>query len=37
MKSVLIIGVGRFGHHLTRNMLELHNDVMIVDIDEKKV
>lgn len=37
MKSVLIIGLGRFGHHLTRNMLELGNDVMIIDIDEKKV
>lgn len=37
MKSVLIIGLGRFGHHLTHNLLELQNDVMIVDIDEKKV
>ena len=37
MKSVLIIGLGRFGHHLTRKMLELQNDVMIIDIDEKKV
>lgn len=37
MKSVLIIGLGRFGHHLTNNMLELNNDVMIVDIDEKNI
>ena len=37
MKSILIIGLGRFGHHLTHNLLELHNDVMIVDIDERKV
>ena len=37
MKSVLIIGLGRFGHHLTQNMLKLENDVMIVDIDEKKI
>lgn len=37
MKSVLIIGLGRFGHHLTAKMLELGNDVMIIDIDEKKV
>ncbi|MBR5596838.1 MAG: TrkA family potassium uptake protein [Lachnospiraceae bacterium] len=37
MKSVLIIGLGRFGHHLAMKMLELHNDVMIVDSDETKV
>lgn len=37
MKSVLIIGLGRFGHHLTQNMLELGNDVMIIDIDERKM
>lgn len=37
MKSVLVIGLGRFGHHLTQNLLERDNDVMIVDIDEKKL
>ena len=37
MKSVLVVGLGRFGHHLTHNLLELGNDVMIVDIDEKKI
>lgn len=37
MKSVLIIGMGRFGHHLCMNMLNLKNEVMIVDIDEKKM
>lgn len=37
MKSVLIIGMGRFGHHLAKNMLELDNDVMIIDIDERKM
>ena len=37
MKSVLIIGLGRFGHHLTHNMLAKGNDVMIVDDDEKKI
>lgn len=37
MKSVLIIGMGRFGHHLAENLLERDNDVMIVDIDEKKI
>lgn len=37
MKSVLIIGMGRFGHHLCRKMMELKNEVMIVDIDENKI
>lgn len=35
MKSVLIIGLGRFGHHLCRNMAELGNEVMIVDQREE--
>lgn len=37
MKSILIIGMGRFGQHLTHNLLELGNDVMIVDEDEEKL
>lgn len=37
MKSVLIIGMGRFGHHLAQNMLELGNDVMIIDNEESKL
>jgi len=37
MKSILIIGMGKFGHHLCENLLELGNDVMIVDRDESKV
>lgn len=37
MKSVLIIGMGRFGHHLAQNMLELGNDVMIIDIEESRL
>lgn len=31
MKSVLVIGLGRFGRHLASKMQELGNDVMIVD------
>lgn len=31
MKSFLIIGMGRFGHHLCKNLIELGNEVMIVD------
>ncbi len=34
MKSVLVIGMGRFGQHLALKMQELGNDVMIVDNDE---
>lgn len=37
MKSFLVIGMGRFGHHLTENLLERDNDVMIVDSDERKL
>ena len=37
MKSVLVIGMGKFGHHLCNNLVELGNDVMIVDIQEEKV
>ena len=37
MKSVLIIGMGRFGNHLCRKMVELKNQVMIVDIQEERL
>lgn len=37
MKSILIIGMGRFGHHLANNFLEHGDDVMIIDSDEKKI
>jgi trk system potassium uptake protein TrkA len=37
MKSVLVIGLGRFGRNLADKMRELGNDVMIVDKDEKLV
>lgn len=37
MKTILIIGLGRFGHHLCRKMVELKNEVMIVDIKEEAV
>ncbi|MGN0244317.1 MAG: potassium channel family protein [Lachnospiraceae bacterium] len=35
MKSVLIIGMGRFGHHLCHKMLELGHEVMVVDEREE--
>jgi len=37
MKSILVIGLGRFGKHLTRNLVELGNEVMVVDIDEENL
>ena len=37
MKSILIIGLGRFGRHLCQKFMSLHNEVMIVDRDEAAV
>lgn len=37
MKSILIIGMGRFGQHLCINLSNLGNQVMIVDEDESKL
>lgn len=37
MKSILIIGMGRFGGHLCDNLCELGNEVVIVDKDETRL
>ena len=37
MKSFLIIGLGRFGAHLCRNLSKLDNEIMIVDKEEEKL
>ncbi|MEG1179851.1 MAG: TrkA family potassium uptake protein [Oscillospiraceae bacterium] len=37
MKSVLVIGIGRFGKHMAMKMSELGNEVLAVDTDEEKV
>ncbi len=37
MKSILIIGMSRFGQHLCRNLCSLGNDVMIVDKAEERL
>lgn len=34
MKTILVIGMGRFGHHLVEKLVELNNEVMIVDSRE---
>ena len=37
MKSILIIGLGRFGTYMARKFTELGNHVMALDIDEDKI
>ena len=37
IKSILVVGMGRFGTHLARKLLELKNQVMIVDKDENLI
>lgn len=37
MKSILIIGMGRFGRHLCRNLAELGNQIMVVDEVEENL
>ena len=37
MKSILIIGMGRFGCHLCQNLAELGNQIMIVDQEEENL
>lgn len=37
MKSFLIIGMGRFGHHLCENLSKLGNEIMIVDEHEERM
>ncbi len=37
MKSILVIGLGRFGRHAAMRYKQLGNDVMAVDIDENIV
>lgn len=37
MKSILVIGLGRFGRHLCKRFIELGNEVMAVDCEEARV
>lgn len=37
MKSILLIGLGRFGRHVAMKLDELHHQVMAVDKDESRV
>ncbi len=37
MKSVLLVGLGRFGRHIAEELYKLNNRIMVVDKDETKV
>lgn len=37
MKSILLIGLGRFGRHIAAKLNEMNHQVMAVDIDEGRV
>ena len=37
MKTVLLIGLGRFGRHIAMKLNELHHQVMAVDHNEDRV
>ena len=37
MKSILIIGLGRFGKHMAQKFSEQGNDILAVDTDEDRV
>ena len=37
MKSILVIGMGKFGHHLVNRLITLDNEVMIIDKDEEQI
>ena len=36
-KSVLLIGLGRFGRHMAQKLQELHHEVLAIDKDEQRV
>lgn len=37
MKSILLIGLGRFGRHIAMKLDELHHQIMAVDKEEQRV
>ena len=37
MKSVLLIGLGRFGRHMAQKLRDLHHEVLAVDRDERLI
>ena len=37
MKSMLIIGLGDFGHHLCHQLVKMKNEVMVIDKNEAAI
>lgn len=37
MKSILLIGLGRFGRHIAMKLMELKHEVLAIDINESRV
>ena len=37
MKNVLLIGLGRFGRHMAQKLSDIHNQVLVIDKDERRV
>ena len=37
MKSILVIGIGRFGLHISKKFAELGNDVLAIDTSESRI
>ena len=37
MKSILLIGLGRFGYHVADRLKELHHEVLAIDRNEQRV
>ena len=37
MKSIIVIGLGRFGRHMAKKFSEQNNDVMAIDINEERI
>lgn len=37
MKSVLLIGLGRFGRHMAQTLQDLHHEVLAIDKNEERV
>ena len=37
MKSILVIGLGRFGRHMAKKFSEQNNDVMAIDINKERI
>lgn len=37
MKSILLVGAGRFGRHVAQKFSEMGHEVMVIDSDEERI